>query len=426
MWSDVAATANSIYVLTDQAVRELVRRTSVALQGVVDTEGVLSTLACDLIDGRLNGVLPRDATPVQERILMVLKAVEAKLRLELIAQNFTVNMADAYAGIDGALLAAQPENALIPTRALKVRYTALDDAVLALERVAPVEPALNELVSELEKIGNGAWAQVGTAVNTQYQALIRDTIFAIARAEDEVIGRLFRGQNINDNAVASQSQPESAGGEQSSAATPPQEVSAPTSAGQQNQESSGTETADPNPSDANGESGNGNETDSDPNVEPPTLAFVGGSDEIDIGGSVQLSWQSASADSCLADGGWSGVKAPNGSETVGPLSKSTTFRLSCEGAGGSAVVLFAVEVFKSYELSWIPPVENVDGSKVRGLSQFKIYYGTESRVYDNFIPVDGRQKSYRVSLPVGRYNFAVTAVDLEGDESQYSNEVVKD
>ena len=63
---------------------------------------------------------------------------------------------------------------------------------------------------------------------------------------------------------------------------------------------------------------------------------------------------------------------------------------------------------------------------MRGLSQFKIYYGTESRVYDNFIPVDGRQKSYRVSLPVGRYNFAVTAVDLEGDESQYSNEVVKD
>ena len=54
------------------------------------------------------------------------------------------------------------------------------------------------------------------------------------------------------------------------------------------------------------------------------------------GGSTLLTWSSLNATTCAATGGWTGNRATTGTLTVGPLSASTTFSLSCTGSGGTA------------------------------------------------------------------------------------------
>jgi ELWxxDGT repeat protein len=52
---------------------------------------------------------------------------------------------------------------------------------------------------------------------------------------------------------------------------------------------------------------------------------------------VNLTWSATNnTSSCTASGDWSGTKATAGSESVGPISKTSTFTLSCTGLGGSS------------------------------------------------------------------------------------------
>lgn len=50
---------------------------------------------------------------------------------------------------------------------------------------------------------------------------------------------------------------------------------------------------------------------------------------------IDLSWTSANATSCSASNGWSGDKATSGSESIGTLTSSKTFTLTCLGDEGS-------------------------------------------------------------------------------------------
>lgn len=93
------------------------------------------------------------------------------------------------------------------------------------------------------------------------------------------------------------------------------------------------------------------------------------------------------------------------------------------------VVLFTVFVFclpqycYSTTFSWLP-------NKEKTLKGYKIHYGKESRSYDFTINVgkpptdkDGRvYYDLDFSLP-GKWYFAATAYDVNGAESDYSDEV---
>jgi len=61
------------------------------------------------------------------------------------------------------------------------------------------------------------------------------------------------------------------------------------------------------------------------------------------------------------------------------------------------------------------------------LAGYKIYYGSQSRSYGLSIPVDKNVTTYTLNgLVEGKtYYFALTAVDLSGNESGYSVEVSK-
>ena len=80
-----------------------------------------------------------------------------------------------------------------------------------------------------------------------------------------------------------------------------------------------------------------------PPTTTPTLSFTATPGSITSGQSSTLSWSSTNATSCTASGGWTGAKSVSGSQVVSP-SATTTYTLSCSGAGGSVTQSATVTV----------------------------------------------------------------------------------
>jgi hypothetical protein len=77
-------------------------------------------------------------------------------------------------------------------------------------------------------------------------------------------------------------------------------------------------------------------------------------------------------------------------------------------------------------LSWTAPTTNTDGTQLKDLAGYKVYYGTASRTYSTAIDVGKVTNCQINNLTDGlTYYFAVTAYDTSKNESAYSNEVSK-
>jgi len=70
----------------------------------------------------------------------------------------------------------------------------------------------------------------------------------------------------------------------------------------------------------------------------PTLTFTASPTGINAGGSTTLTWSSTNATGCTASNGWSGAKSPSGSEQISNITTSTTYSMTCTGAGGTTNV----------------------------------------------------------------------------------------
>ena len=70
-------------------------------------------------------------------------------------------------------------------------------------------------------------------------------------------------------------------------------------------------------------------------VPAPTVSLSADPTSVAEQGSSTLSWVSSNADSCIGLGAWTGAKAANGEEFVGPLTSSSSFVLQCSNAGGT-------------------------------------------------------------------------------------------
>lgn len=79
----------------------------------------------------------------------------------------------------------------------------------------------------------------------------------------------------------------------------------------------------------------------------PTVSLTSSASSVAAGGSVELTWTSSNADSCVASGDWSGTKSPSGSESVGPLSSASQFVLACTNAGGTTTRSVSVTIAAS-------------------------------------------------------------------------------
>lgn len=176
---------------------------------------------------------------------------------------------------------------------------------------------------------------------------------------------------------------------------------------------------------------NGSLDDTDTSASPapvtpaPTLIFSVNPTTVSSGNSATLSWTSSNASTCSASGAWSGSKPVSGTQSSGTLNATSTYTLTCTGDGGttsrSASVTVTTAATGSAILSWTAPTTNEDGSALT-LSGFNIYQGASSGNLQALATVDAVTLAYTVNnLASGMYYFAVTAVDVNGVESAYSN-----
>jgi len=162
------------------------------------------------------------------------------------------------------------------------------------------------------------------------------------------------------------------------------------------------------------------------NAEAPTLSFNASAATVNQGANVTLSWSATNATACTASGAWSGSRAVSGSQQVGPINAASTFSLTCSGPGGNVMEMLTVSATGPVALSWVAPTQNVDGTTLNDLAGYRIYYGTESRAYSDMVDVTAPgSTSHTLYLPSGDYYMAMTALDGDGNESAYSNEVLK-
>ncbi|MBE0427919.1 MAG: fibronectin type III domain-containing protein [Nitrospirae bacterium] len=80
----------------------------------------------------------------------------------------------------------------------------------------------------------------------------------------------------------------------------------------------------------------------------------------------------------------------------------------------------------SATLKWIAPTNNSDGSLLKNIAGYKIYYGASSGSYSKRINV-GNTTAYTINNLIDgfTYYFVTTVYDKSGNESEYSNEVSK-
>ena len=101
---------------------------------------------------------------------------------------------------------------------------------------------------------------------------------------------------------------------------------------------------------------------------------------------------------------------------------------SCSGGdGGDGADPATVTSFGDLNLSWIAPDQREDGAEFYPsleLAEYRVYYGSKPGDYQNQVDIiDGFTDAQVASIPAGIYYAVVTAVDKQGRESLYSEEV---
>ena len=157
----------------------------------------------------------------------------------------------------------------------------------------------------------------------------------------------------------------------------------------------------------------------------PTIVFTAANENIDRGQSTKLRWRVRNADSCVARGKWGGKKKLSGTFNTGRLTKDATYSLRCTKGKKSDIALVKVTVGGTL-LRWRAPKVNEDGSRLRDLAGYKIYWGRKPNRYTSSQTINSASAtSWKANLPPGRYYFALTAFDKAGNESDRSAPIFK-
>jgi hypothetical protein len=158
----------------------------------------------------------------------------------------------------------------------------------------------------------------------------------------------------------------------------------------------------------------------------PQLVLTPRDPIVDLNGTTVLSWAGSGVSTCTASGAWKGDMPVTGEMVIGPLDRKTTYSLECSGKNGSVASMVGVVVLDKVLLSWTAPDMRVNGTAYANADGFRLYYGTQPGVYSNSVRIWNTSAFKRsLLLPSDTYYFALTAIDLDGLESPYSNEVVR-
>lgn len=133
---------------------------------------------------------------------------------------------------------------------------------------------------------------------------------------------------------------------------------------------------------------------------------------------------------------WARFSATTGELSGTPTSADVGFYSSIQikvtdGVATTALPAFAIEVqaraLGSATLSWQPPTERTDGTALTNLVGYKVHIGNAPGAFDRVIQLDNPGLSSYVveGLGSGTWYFAMTALDGQGLESDYSNSASK-
>lgn len=83
-------------------------------------------------------------------------------------------------------------------------------------------------------------------------------------------------------------------------------------------------------------------------------------------------------------------------------------------------------VFAEPTISWQNPTLNVDGTPLTDLTTIRLHWGLATRSYtDNVLAAPSESAGYDLNLAPGTYYIAATAINSTGNESAYSNEIIR-
>lgn len=102
-----------------------------------------------------------------------------------------------------------------------------------------------------------------------------------------------------------------------------------------------------------------------------------------------------------------------------------------DGTSFTSLASFSINVTQlglgSVTLSWTAPTLNTDGSPLRDLTGYKVYYGVSRGSYPNEVMIDNPGLTTYVveNLAENTYYFVATSINSSGIESDYSNVAVR-
>jgi hypothetical protein len=96
-----------------------------------------------------------------------------------------------------------------------------------------------------------------------------------------------------------------------------------------------------------------------------TVTLTANPASVASGGVSTLTWTSTNATSCTASGGWSGAKAPSGSQSTSALTTRTSYSLICTGAGGTSNVATITVTISSGTITVTPKIATLTVSQTR-------------------------------------------------------------
>ena len=122
----------------------------------------------------------------------------------------------------------------------------------------------------------------------------------------------------------------------------------------------------------------------------------------------------------------------SGQALLGDIGVYDNIRISVSDSDSTASLPeFSITVTQSalgtMTLSWTPPTENTDGTALRDLAGYKLYFGVSQNSYTNQVRIDNPSISTYVveNLLPDTYYIVATSFNTAGDESAYSNVAVK-
>jgi len=353
-------------VLASEGLAEAVRRTRDALDQTSEPRSaaeVITGVACDLAaDGEIDG----NGTGASPRVAASFWAAEAGVLVEMIGKQLRVDGVDVKARLDEAAMVAVPamvvtaSTADVPVttaliqqarEALAVLHRSFGDDLLArlavLLDTVPVASLSTSLAQSLSAVDLDALADLPSRVAVADDATLTTSLALVH--ELETAARPLISFEVTPTDVAP-------GGTARLSWASAEVVGCFASGGWSGEQlASGTMLTAPLTAPVRYRldcPGTGGTASAEVSVRvsgvapapAPTVSLTASTPSVVAGGNVALSWISTVATGCSASGAWTGTKATQGSQVVGPLNATSTFSLACSGPGGNAATTVNVTV----------------------------------------------------------------------------------